>query len=67
MLSAPQETMELCQQKQSRQIAAMSTSFPSADYNNFVIGSQDGAVFSACRHGAKAGILDVYEGHQGKQ
>ena len=65
MLSAPQETMELCQQKQSRIIAVMSMSVPQADYNNFVLGSQDGSVFSACRHGAKAGILDVFDGHQG--
>lgn len=65
MLSAPQETMELCQQKQNRLIAAMSTSFPQSDYNNFVVGSQDGSVFSACRHGAKAGILDIFDGHQG--
>lgn len=65
MLSQPQETMELCQQKQSRLIAVTSMSFPHADYNNFILGSQDGAVYSACRHGAKAGILDVFEGHQG--
>lgn len=65
MLSQPQETMELCQQKQSRSIAATCMSFPMADYNNFILGSQEGSVYSACRHGAKAGILDVLEGHQG--
>ncbi|UXI18717.1 calcium-responsive transactivator [Sarcoptes scabiei] len=65
MLSQPQETMELCQQKQSRLIAVTSMSFPQADYNNFILGSQESYVYSACRHGAKAGILDVFEGHQG--
>lgn len=65
MLSQPQETMELCQQKQSRLIAVTSMSFPMGDYNNFILGSQEGSVYSACRHGAKTGILDVFEGHHG--
>ena len=66
MLSQPQETMELAQQKQTRQISStVSMSFPVGDFNNFVMGSQDGAVYSTCRHGARAGILDIHEGHQG--
>ena len=65
MLSQPQDTMELCQQNQSRLVAVTSMSFPYADYNNFILGSQEGTVYSACRHGAKAGIQDVFEGHQG--
>ncbi|XP_015794546.1 cytoplasmic dynein 1 intermediate chain 1 isoform X4 [Tetranychus urticae] len=65
MLSSPQDTMELSQQKQSKPVAVTSISFPYGDYNNFVIGSEEGAVYTACRHGSKAGILDIYEGHQG--
>ncbi|CAG2108711.1 unnamed protein product [Medioppia subpectinata] len=65
MLSQPQDTMELSQQKQSRPVAVSSMSFPFGDYNNFIIGSEEGSVYTACRHGTKAGILDVFEGHQG--
>lgn len=32
-------------------VAALSMSFLSGDVNNFVIGGEDGAVSSACRHG----------------
>uniref|UniRef100_A0A2R5LH49 Putative cytoplasmic dynein intermediate chain n=1 Tax=Ornithodoros turicata TaxID=34597 RepID=A0A2R5LH49_9ACAR len=64
MLSAPQDSMELTQQKQSRSVAVTSLSFPMGDYNNFVVGSEEGAVYTACRHGTKAGILDMFEGHQ---
>ncbi|XP_054164371.1 cytoplasmic dynein 1 intermediate chain 2-like isoform X2 [Oppia nitens] len=65
MLSQPQDTMELSQQKQSRPVAVSSMSFPLGDYNNFIIGSEEGSVYTACRHGTKAGILDVFDGHQG--
>ncbi|MCL4131566.1 UNVERIFIED_CONTAM: hypothetical protein GTU68_007497, partial [Idotea baltica] len=64
MLSQPQESMEL-QHKQSRAVAVTCLGFPANDVNNFIVGSEEGAVFTACRHGSKAGILDVYEGHQG--
>nr|AHI85755.1 cytoplasmic dynein intermediate chain [Penaeus chinensis] len=64
MLSQPQESMEL-QHKQSRAVAATSLAFPHGDVNNFIVGSEEGAVFTACRHGSKAGIVDAYEGHQG--
>ncbi|XP_029845278.1 cytoplasmic dynein 1 intermediate chain 2 isoform X4 [Ixodes scapularis] len=65
MLSAPQDSMELTQQKQSRAIAVTSLSFPTGDYNNFIVGSEEGAIYTACRHGNKAGIMDGFEGHQG--
>ncbi|XP_053211438.1 cytoplasmic dynein 1 intermediate chain 2-like isoform X8 [Panonychus citri] len=65
MLSSPQDTMELSQQKQAKPVAVTSISFPYGDYNNFILGSEEGAVYTACRHGSKAGILDIYEGHQG--
>uniref|UniRef100_A0A0K8SZJ5 Uncharacterized protein n=1 Tax=Lygus hesperus TaxID=30085 RepID=A0A0K8SZJ5_LYGHE len=64
MLSQPQETLEL-QHRQSKAIAVTSLDFPYNDVNNFVLGSEEGAVYSACRHGTKAGVTDTYDGHQG--
>lgn len=45
MLSQPQETLEL-QHRQSKAIAAMCLAFPHNDVNNFVVGSEEGAVYS---------------------
>ena len=56
--------MEL-QHKQSKSVAVTSYSFLSGDVNNFVVGSEEAAVYTACRHGSKAGISDMFEGHQG--
>ncbi|XP_075232183.1 cytoplasmic dynein 1 intermediate chain short wing isoform X4 [Lycorma delicatula] len=64
MLSQPQETLEL-QHRQSKAIAVTCHAFPLNDVNNFVLGSEEGAVYSACRHGSKAGVTETYEGHQG--
>jgi dynein intermediate chain len=64
MMSAAQDSLELSQSKQSRPVAVTSMSFPAGEANNFVIGSEEGAVYSACRHGTKAGILNCWEGHQ---
>ncbi|XP_017886811.1 cytoplasmic dynein 1 intermediate chain-like isoform X20 [Ceratina calcarata] len=64
MLSQPQETLEL-HIKQSKPIAATCLAFPHGDVNNFVVGSEEGNVYSACRHGTKTGVLETYEGHQG--
>lgn len=64
MLSQPQETLEL-QHKQSKPIAVTCLAFPQADVNNFIVGSEDGSVYTACRHGSKAGVTETYEGHQG--
>lgn len=64
MLSQPQETLELTR-AQTKPVAATCLDFPHSDVNNFVIGSEDGCAFSACRHGTKAGIADTFEGHQG--
>ncbi|KAK3582738.1 hypothetical protein CHS0354_039782 [Potamilus streckersoni] len=64
MLSQPQDSMEL-QHKQSKAVAVTSLSFLSGDVNNFVVGSEDCSVYTACRHGSKAGISELFEGHQG--
>nr|KAG5695079.1 hypothetical protein BaRGS_032572 [Batillaria attramentaria] len=64
MLSQPQDSMEL-QHKQSKSVAATCFSFLSGDANNFIVGSEECMVYSASRHGSKAGINEAYEGHQG--
>ncbi|XP_056315363.1 dynein, cytoplasmic 1, intermediate chain 2a isoform X1 [Danio aesculapii] len=64
MLSTPQDSLELVF-KQSKSVAVTSMSFPLGDVNNFVVGSEDGSVYTACRHGSKAGISEMFEGHHG--
>ncbi|KAB0351984.1 hypothetical protein FD754_016841 [Muntiacus muntjak] len=64
MLSHPQDSMELVH-KQSKAVAVASMSFPVGDVNNFVVGSEEGSVYTACCHGSKAGISEMFEGHQG--
>ncbi|XP_076159759.1 dynein, cytoplasmic 1, intermediate chain 2a isoform X2 [Alosa pseudoharengus] len=64
MLSQPQDSLELVF-KQSKAVAVTSMSFPLGDVNNFVVGSEDGSVYTACRHGSKAGIGEMFEGHHG--
>ncbi|KAL3280098.1 hypothetical protein HHI36_017604 [Cryptolaemus montrouzieri] len=64
MLGQPQETLDL-HKVQSKPVAVTCLDFPHSDVNNFVVGSEEGSAYSACRHGAKAGVTDLYEGHQG--
>ncbi|KAG1945147.1 dynein, cytoplasmic 1, intermediate chain 2a isoform X2 [Pimephales promelas] len=64
MLSTPQDSLELVF-KQSKAVAVTSMSFPLGDVNNFVVGSEDGSIYTACRHGSKAGISEMFEGHHG--
>lgn len=67
MLSQPQETVELyaaASKASSKQtVAVKCMSFPTNEYNSFVVGSEDGYVYGAVRHGNKPGINDVYERH----
>lgn len=42
--------MEL-QYKQSKAVAVTCMSFMAGDVNNFVVGSEEGTVYTACRHG----------------
>lgn len=65
MLSQPQDSLELVYGKQNKAVAVTSMAFPLGDVNNFVVGSEDGSVYTACRHGSKAGITEVFEGHHG--
>ncbi|XP_067865940.1 cytoplasmic dynein 1 intermediate chain 1 isoform X3 [Heterodontus francisci] len=64
MLTQPQENMELVHNK-SKPVAVTSMAFPTGDVNNFVVGSEEGMIYTACRHGSKAGIGEMFEGHQG--
>ncbi|GCB72756.1 hypothetical protein scyTo_0002168 [Scyliorhinus torazame] len=64
MLTQPQEYMELVYNK-SKPVAVTSMAFPTGDVNNFVVGSEEGMIYTACRHGSKAGIGEMFEGHQG--
>ncbi|XP_053718353.1 cytoplasmic dynein 1 intermediate chain 1 isoform X5 [Synchiropus splendidus] len=64
MLSQPQESMELVYNK-SKPVAVMSMAFPVGDVNNFVVGSEEGIVYTSSRHGSKVGIFEMFEGHYG--
>ncbi|XP_063423321.1 cytoplasmic dynein 1 intermediate chain 2-like isoform X6 [Mytilus trossulus] len=64
MLAQPQDSMEL-HFKQSKSVAVTCFSFLSGDVNNFVVGSEECTVYTACRHGSKAGISEGFEGHHG--
>ncbi|XP_071416859.1 cytoplasmic dynein 1 intermediate chain 1 isoform X4 [Pithys albifrons albifrons] len=62
--AAHTESMELVYNK-SKPVAVTGMAFPTGDVNNFVVGSEEGTVYTACRHGSKAGIGEIFEGHQG--
>ena len=60
-LSEPRkETLDL-QSGTNKPIAGTCFSFPVNDANNFVLGSEEGSIFQACLHGAKAGLLGSFE------
>lgn len=63
MLSQPQESLDL--QRQNRVVPATCLDFAPGDANHFVVGSEDYSVYTGCRHGNKAGIMDSLDGHQG--
>uniref|UniRef100_A0A2M3YYZ7 Putative cytoplasmic dynein intermediate chain n=1 Tax=Anopheles braziliensis TaxID=58242 RepID=A0A2M3YYZ7_9DIPT len=64
MLSQPQDVLEL-QHRQSKAISVSCMAFPHNEVNNFVLGSEDGYVFSASRHGNRSGIGETFENHLG--
>jgi len=65
MLSQPQDAMDLSQVKAGKAVAVTSMDFPTGDVNNFIVGSEEGSIYTASRHGSKAGINGVFDGHQG--
>ena len=48
-MNSPQESLELG--KQAKQVAVTSMGFRSGDVNNFLVGSEEGPIYSATRHG----------------
>uniref|UniRef100_A0A1I8MWY6 Uncharacterized protein n=1 Tax=Musca domestica TaxID=7370 RepID=A0A1I8MWY6_MUSDO len=64
MLSLPQDTMEL-QQSQKKAIAITCMAFPANEINSLVMGSEDGYVYSASRHGLRSGVNETFEKHIG--
>uniref|UniRef100_A0A182N0U5 Uncharacterized protein n=1 Tax=Anopheles dirus TaxID=7168 RepID=A0A182N0U5_9DIPT len=64
MLTQPQDVMEL-QHRQSKVISVTCMAFPHNEVNNFVLGGEDGYVYSASRHGNRSGIGETYEKHLG--
>ncbi|GAA6102374.1 cytoplasmic dynein 1 intermediate chain 1 isoform X1 [Tachysurus ichikawai] len=64
MLSQPQDSIELYYSK-SKVVAVTGMAFPADDVNNCVVGSEEGPVYSASRHGSKKGIKEIFKGHQG--
>uniref|UniRef100_A0A914XDU8 Cytoplasmic dynein 1 intermediate chain 2 n=1 Tax=Plectus sambesii TaxID=2011161 RepID=A0A914XDU8_9BILA len=61
-LNQPQEAIDLTW-KGSKQVASTCLSFPLNDVNNFVVGGEEGTVYTGCRHGSKAGVVEAYDGH----
>ncbi|KAB0373921.1 hypothetical protein FD755_014177 [Muntiacus reevesi] len=43
--------------KQSKAVAVTSMSFPVGDVNNFVVGGEEGSVYTVCRHGRTSGSI----------
>lgn len=64
MLSQPQDTLEL-QQSQKKSIAITCMAFPANEINSLVMGSEDGYVYSASRHGLRSGVNETFEKHIG--
>ena len=49
-MNSPQETLEL-QCKQSKSVAVTTMGLRNSDVNNFIVGSEEGPIYSATRHG----------------
>eukprot|EP01132_Coremiostelium_polycephalum_P001244 gene1244-1569_t len=71
-LSQPTETMDLNVKNaqpagltQGSAIAVTSLVFPDNELNAFYIGTEEGMIYQAFRHGSKAGVSEKYRGHYG--
>ncbi|VDO06757.1 unnamed protein product [Brugia timori] len=62
-LNQPIDVIDLAWKQ--KQVTCTCMSFALDDVNNFVVGSEEGNVYTASRHGNKGGINDSYEGHIG--
>jgi len=66
----PQEVLEL-HSKQSKPVSAAAPvavttmTFKEGEVNSFFVGSEEGAVYQAYRHGSRRGVNERFEGHFG--
>lgn len=58
-MNSPQETLEL-QGKQTKQVAVTTMGFRPGDVNNFVVGSEEGPIYMATRHGKYAYYMLIF-------
>lgn len=66
MLTTPRETMELQHGSNNKAISPTCMSFPQGDFNNFVVGSEEGQLYPFSRHGNKAGTASQeFKSHSG--
>jgi len=66
MLGAPQECIDLrYDSKSRRELAVMSLCFPEGELNTLYVGAEDGAFCQVHIHGAKVGITEIFDGHEG--
>lgn len=65
MLSTPQDTMELKTPQPVSSVAVTCINFHPDDTNNFLVGSEEGTVYQACRHGQQQGTTRKFDSHQG--
>ncbi|CAH8664877.1 unnamed protein product [Dicrocoelium dendriticum] len=63
MLSQPQQSMELTY-RQTRPVPTSCLSFFRGNVNDFLVGSEDGRIYTGSRHGSQTGVIDSMEGHQ---
>ncbi|CBY22793.1 unnamed protein product [Oikopleura dioica] len=64
MFSKPQECLELQAKANQKSVSVTALAFPGDSVNNFVVGSEDGIIYSGQRHAnKKPGISDAYEKH----
>ena len=65
-----QETVELftslgkTQTSKHNSVPVKCMSFPTNEYNSFVVGAEDGYIYGAVRHGSKPGSLNSHQSPQ---
>ncbi|GAM20377.1 hypothetical protein SAMD00019534_035520 [Acytostelium subglobosum LB1] len=69
-LSQPIETLDLNSRNNTNisttaSIAVTSLVFPESEMNSFYVGTEEGVIYQAQRHGAKAGVNERFKGHYG--
>lgn len=66
MLSAPQDSIDLkYENKTRRDVSVMSLSFPENETNTLYVGAEDGSVCQVHIHGARVGVTETFDGHEG--